>query len=76
MVPAMKLRSYDDVRRLTTYQQTVADWIKGFQRRADVAQRKLETVGIEREEHDQLIEEGAALLLLIHRLSGKERRAA
>jgi hypothetical protein len=72
----MKLRSYDDVRRLTAYLQTVADWREGYQKRADAAQRKLETDGLNPEEHDQLMEEGAALLLLMHRLSGKERRAA
>jgi hypothetical protein len=72
----MRLRSYDDVRRLTAYQQTVADWMQGFQRRADAAQRKLETVGLDPDEHDNLMAEGAALLHLIHRLGGKERRAA
>jgi hypothetical protein len=72
----MKLRSHDDLRRLTAYLQTVADWRDGYQKRADAAQLKLETIGLDPEEHDQLLEEGAALLHLIHRLCGKERRAA
>jgi hypothetical protein len=72
----MKLRSHEDVHKLSAYLRTVADWMEGFQRRADAAQRKLETIGLDPEEHDQLIEEGAALLLLIHRLGCKERRAA
>ena len=72
----MTLKTYDDVCRLTAYLQTVADWREGFQRRADAAQRKLETVGIDPAEHDDLIAEGTALLHLIHRLLGKERRAA
>jgi hypothetical protein len=72
----MKLRSYDDVRRFTAYLQTVADWREGYQKRADAAQRRLETVGLDPEEHDELMAEGAALLHLINRLSGKERRAA
>jgi hypothetical protein len=72
----MKLRSYDDVRRLTAYLQTVADWREDFRKRAEAAQQKLETVGLDPEEHDELIAEGAALLHLIHRLRGKERRAA
>ena len=74
----MKLRSYGDVRRLTSYLQTVADWAEGFERRATVAQHRLETVGIDAEEHDQLLEEGRALGLLMQRLlrSSERRRAA
>jgi hypothetical protein len=73
----MKLHSYDDVRRLTAYLQTVADWAEGSERRAIEAQRRLETVGLDTEEHDQLIEEGRALALLMQRLlRSSERRAA
>jgi hypothetical protein len=73
----MKLHSYDDVRRLTAYLRTVADWAEGFERRAIEAQRRLETVGLDTEEHDQLIEEGRALALLMQRLlRSSERRAA
>jgi len=38
----MKLRSYDDVRRLTSYLQTVTDWREGFERRAQLAEERLE----------------------------------
>jgi hypothetical protein len=73
----MRIKSYDDVRRLTAYLQTVADWRDGFQRRADAAQRTLETVGLDPEEHDELLAEGAALLHLMYRLlRSSERRAA
>ena len=72
----MKLRSYDDVRRLTSYLQTVTDWREGFERRAQLAQERLEAGTLSEEEQDQLLEEGAALLQLMHRLLGSERRAA
>jgi hypothetical protein len=73
----MILRSYDDVRRLTAYLQTVSDWAAGFERRAVEAQRRLETVGLDADEHDQLIEEGMALAVLMRRLlRSSERRAA
>jgi hypothetical protein len=73
----MKLRSYEDVRRLTAYLQTVADWADGFERRATAAQRRLETVGLDAEEHGQLIQEGRAIALLMQRLLwSSERRAA
>jgi hypothetical protein len=72
----MKLRSYDDVRRHSAYLQTVADWREGFERRAQLAQDRLEAGTLTYEEQDQLLEEGAALLQLMHRLMGSERRAA
>jgi hypothetical protein len=72
----MKLRSYDDVRRLTAYLQTVADWKQGFDRRAKEAQHRLETVGLDPEEHDRLIEEGKALGQLIERLLPRSERQA
>jgi hypothetical protein len=72
----MRLRSYDDVRRLTSYLQTVADWRDGFQRRAEIAQELIEVSTLSEEEQDQLLEEGAAILKLMHRLMGSERRAA
>jgi hypothetical protein len=75
----MKLQSWNDVRRLTAYLQTVADWKQGFERRAAKAQHSLETIGLDADEHDQLLEEGRALQLLIDRLIGahaSERRAA
>jgi hypothetical protein len=72
----MRLRSYDDVRRLTSYLQTVADWRDGFQRRAEIAQELIEVGTLSEEEQDQLLEEGAAILKLMHRLMGSERRAA
>jgi hypothetical protein len=72
----MRLRSYDDVQRLTAYLQTVADWRAGFKRRAQLAQERLEAGTITDEEQDKLLEEGAALLHLLHRLMGSERRAA
>jgi hypothetical protein len=72
----MKLRSYDDVHRHTAYLQTVADWREGFGRRAELAQKRLEAGTLTDNEQDQLLEEGAALLHLMHRLMGSERRAA
>jgi hypothetical protein len=72
----MRLRSYDDVRRLTAYLQTVADWRDGLERRVELAQKRLEVGTLTDEEQDQLLEEGAALLKLMHRLMGSERRAA
>jgi hypothetical protein len=73
----MILRSYEDVRRLTAYLQTVADWAEGFERRATEAQRQLETVGLDTEEHDRLVEEGRALsVLMLRLLRSSERRAA
>jgi hypothetical protein len=72
----MRLRSYDDVRRNTAYLQTVADWREGFERRAQLAQERLEAGTLSEEEQDRLLEEGAALLQLMHRLLGSERRAA
>ena len=73
----MRLRSYDDVRRLTAYLQTVADWAEGFERRANEAQHRLETIGLNAEEHDQLLEEGRALnVLMLRLLRSSERRAA
>jgi hypothetical protein len=72
----MKLRSYGDVRRLTAYLQTVADWKEGFERRAQLAQERFEAGTLSAEQHDQLLEEGAALLQLMRRLLGSERRAA
>jgi len=38
----MRIRSYDDVNRLTSYLQTVTDWREGFERRAKLAQQRLE----------------------------------
>jgi hypothetical protein len=72
----MRLRSCDDVRQLTAYLQTVADWREGFERRVELAQESLEAGTLSEEEQDQLLEEGAAILQLIHRLMGSERRAA
>jgi hypothetical protein len=72
----MKLRSDDDVRRLTAYLQTVADWREGFERRAQLAQERLEAGTLSDDEQDQLLEEGAAILQLMHRLMKSERRAA
>jgi hypothetical protein len=72
----MKLRSYDDVRRLTAYLQTVADWRDGFEKRAQLAQERLEAGELSEEEQDQLLGEGAALLQLMRRLLGTERWAA
>ena len=72
----MRLRSYDDVRRLTAYLQTVADWREGFERRVQLAHERLEAGTLIEDEADRLLEEGAALLQLIHRLMGSERRAA
>jgi hypothetical protein len=72
----MKLRSYDDVRRLTSYLQTVADWKEGFERRVEQAQERLETGTLSEEDQDQLLEEGVAILHLMHRLLKSERRAA
>ena len=73
----MTLKSYDDVRRLTAYLQTVTDWAEGLERRASEAQLRLETVGLDVEEHDRLLEEGRALGLLMRRLLRlSERRAA
>jgi hypothetical protein len=72
----MKLRSYEDVHRLTAYLQTVADWRDGFERRAQLAQERIEKGTLSEEEQDQLLEEGAALLQLMRRLLGPERRAA
>jgi hypothetical protein len=77
MGAAMIIRSYADVRRLTAYLQTVADWAEGFERRASDAQRRLETVGLNAEEYDQLIKEGRALgVLMLRLLRSFERRAA
>jgi hypothetical protein len=72
----MKLRSDDDVRRLTAYLQTVADWREDFERRAQLAQERLEAGTLNDDEQDQLLEEGAAILQLMHRLMKSERRAA
>jgi hypothetical protein len=75
----MTLQSWNDVRRLTAYLQTVGDWKAGFERRAQDAQLRLETVGLDADEHDQLLAEGRALQLLMDRLLGahaSERRAA
>jgi hypothetical protein len=72
----MRLRSYDDVRRLTSYLQTVADWREGLERRIELAQERIDAGTLTEEEQDQLLEEGAALLKLMHRLMGSERRAA
>jgi hypothetical protein len=72
----MKLHSYNDVRKLTAYLQTVADWREGFERRAKLAQEHFEAGTLSEEEHDQLLEEGAGLLHLMRRLLGSERRAA
>jgi hypothetical protein len=63
----MRVRSYDDLRRLTAYLQTVADWKDGIERRMASVQTY--------EEQDALLEEGAALLKLLSKL-GAERRAA
>jgi hypothetical protein len=71
----MRLHSYDDVRRNTAYLQTVADWKEGFERRVQLAQERLEAGTLSEEEQDQLLEEGAALLQLMHGLLGSERRA-
>jgi hypothetical protein len=72
----MRLRSYDDVRKLTSYLQTVADWREGFDRRAKLAQERIDAGTFSEEEQDELLEEGAAILKLMHRLMGSERRAA
>ena len=72
----MRLRSCDDVRQLTAYLQTVADWREGFERRVKLAQERLEAGTLSDEEQDQLLEEGAALLQLMRRLLGSERQAA
>jgi hypothetical protein len=72
----MKLRTHDDVCRLTSYLQTVADWREGFERRAELAQKRLEAGTLTDDEQDELLEEGAAILKLMHRLMGAERRAA
>jgi hypothetical protein len=72
----MRLRSYDDLRRLTAYLRTVADWREGFEKRVEVAQERLEAGTFTDDEQDQLLEEGAAILHLMHRLMGSERRAA
>jgi hypothetical protein len=72
----MKIRSYEDVRRHTAYLQTIADWREGFERRSQLAQERLEAGTLSDEEQDQLLQEGAALLQLMHRLMGSERRAA
>jgi hypothetical protein len=72
----MKLRSYDDVRKLTAYLQTVADWREGFERRIELAQERLKAGTLNYDDQDQLLEEGAAILHLMHRLMGSERRAA
>ena len=72
----MKIRSYDDVQRSTAYLRTVADWREGFERRAKLAQERLEAGTLTQDEQDQLLEEGAAILQLMHRLIRSERRAA
>jgi len=72
----MRLRSYEDVRRHTSYLQTVADWRERFERRVQLAQERLEAGTLSDEEQDQLLEEGAALLQLMRRLLGSERQAA
>jgi hypothetical protein len=72
----MKIRSYDDVRRLIAYLQTVADWKDSLQKRIELTQERLEAGTLTAEEQDQLLEEGAALLNLTHRLIKSERRAA
>jgi hypothetical protein len=64
----MKLRSYEDVRRHTAYLETVADWREGFEMRAQLAQERLEAGTLSSEELDQILEEGAAVLQLMHRL--------
>ena len=71
----MKLRSYDDVQRLNAYLQTIADWREGYEKRARRAQQRLETGTIDWAEHDALIEEGRAIILLMGRLF-RERRVA
>jgi hypothetical protein len=63
----MKLRSYNDVRRLTAYLQTVADWKDAIERRMAACSTT--------EEQDELLKEGAALLMLMSKL-GAERQAA
>jgi hypothetical protein len=63
----MKISSYEGLRRLTAYLQTVADWKDGIERRMAACS----TV----EEQDELLEEGAALLKLMSKL-GAERQAA
>ena len=72
----MKLRSHNDVNRFAAYLQTIADWKDGFERRAQLAQERLEAGTLSEEEQDQLLEEGAAILQLMHRLLRSERRAA
>jgi hypothetical protein len=72
----MRLRCSDDVTRLTAYLQTVADWREGYERRNQLAQQRLEAGTLSEEEQDQLLEEGAAILKLMHRLMESERRAA
>jgi hypothetical protein len=72
----MKLRSYDDVRRHTAYLQTIADWRDGFERRVELAQERLEAGTLTDDEQDELLEEGAAILQLMHRFMKSERRAA
>lgn len=56
----MKIRSYDELRRLTAYLQTIADWKEGFERRAQRAQLQAETAGLDAEEQDRLLDEGRA----------------
>ena len=72
----MKLRSYDDLSRFTSYLQTVADWREGFERRTQLAQERLEAGTLTDDEQDELLEEGAAILQLMHRFMKSERRAA
>lgn len=63
----MKINSYEGLRRLTAYLQTVADWKEGIERRMASCATT--------EEQDELLKEGAALLMLMSKL-GAERQAA
>ena len=64
----MRIRSYDDLRRLTAYLQTIADWQDGIERRMAACTTA--------EEQDRLLEEGSSLLQLMSKIHGGERRAA
>jgi hypothetical protein len=54
--------------RLTAYLQTIADWQDGIERRIAACATA--------EEQDRLLDEGRALLQLMSKIHGGERRAA
>ena len=76
MGAAMIIGSYDDVRKLTAYLQTFADWRESYERRTQVAQERLETAGLDYAEYEELRNEGLGLLQLMHRLLTPGRTAA